>query len=287
MSVKNILVPTDFSHFGDMALDAACMMADKIGARVHIFHVIDIPKGWETLFQSFQNDEKSKSLEKAEVETKLNALVSRSGEYGCEVIAEMAHGHLLDKVEEKIHRSAIDLIVMGSHGASGKEEYFIGSNAQKMVRKMHVPILVIKNPIGDVEFKTAVFATSLLDSERKCFLRFKELIAPYGIKKIHLVAIDLEGYFHQPTRVMTEALKNFKKLVAPYEGETHFFRDYSVEAGIRHLSMEIKPDIIGISNHERRPLKRMLQGSNVEMLANHVELPLLCIDFPSSTNEID
>jgi nucleotide-binding universal stress UspA family protein len=200
---------------------------------------------------------------------------------------EKAHVQLLDGVEEKIKRSAIDMIVMGSHGASGKEEYFIGSNAQKMVRKMHVPILVIKNPLKDIEFKTAVFATSLLDSEKKCFLRFKELIAPFGVEKIHLVAIDLEGYFHQPTRVMTEALKNFKKLVSPYKGETHFFRDYSVEAGVRHLSMEIMPDIIGISNHERRPLKRMLQGSNVEMLANHVDLPLLCIDFPSSINEID
>lgn len=287
MSVKDILVPTDFSVFGDMAVDAAVMIAKKTGARVHVFHVTDPPSVLKALFFSpqRQTDEENRILKEAE--DKLNEISSRLAEEGCSHEVEQVSGSLLKKIEEKIDESSIDLMIIGSHGASGKEEYFIGSNAQKMVRTMHVPILVIKKPLKSAEFKTALFATSLLDSERRCFLRFKEMIAPFGLEKIHLVAIDLDGYFHQPTRVMTTALKNFKKLVTPYEGETHFFRDYSVEAGVRHISMEIKPDIIGISNHERRPIKRLLQGSNVEMLTNHVELPLLCIDFPLTQNEND
>ena len=38
-----------------------------------------------------------------------------------------------------------DLIVMGSHGASGIKEMFVGSNAEKVVRTSEVPVLVIKN----------------------------------------------------------------------------------------------------------------------------------------------
>ncbi|MBK7409888.1 MAG: universal stress protein [Saprospirales bacterium] len=38
-------------------------------------------------------------------------------------------------------------------------------------------------------------------------------------------------------------------------------------------------DLIGISNHERHPLKRILVGSNVEALINHSKLPVLVIDY--------
>ena len=42
----------------------------------------------------------------------------------------------------------VDLIVMGSHGASGLNEWLIGSNAQKIVRLAHCPVLTIKNKSG-------------------------------------------------------------------------------------------------------------------------------------------
>lgn len=64
------------------------------------------------------------------------------------------------------------------------------------------------------------------------------------------------------------------------EVKIHFYKDYTVEAGIRHMSESIEADLVSLSNHNRRPLKRIFSGSNVEALINHSQIPVLSIDFP-------
>ena len=51
-----------------------------------------------------------------------------------------------------------DLIVMGSHGASGLKEVFVGSNTEKVVRTSDIPVLVVKNQIREFTMDKVVFA---------------------------------------------------------------------------------------------------------------------------------
>jgi len=47
-------------------------------------------------------------------------------------------------------KNSVDLIVMGSHGASGFKEMFIGSNAEKVVRNSDIPVLIIKKKLANL-----------------------------------------------------------------------------------------------------------------------------------------
>ena len=168
---------------------------------------------------------------------------------------------------------------MGSHGVSGKEEWLIGSNTQKVIRKVHKNVLVVKNPIGELTFSKVLFATGLHTGEQECFNRFLEFLRPFDIDELHVMAVDTSGYFSQPSFLMLEALKDFQKIADAYPCQTHFYSDYSVESGIRHFTEEYDIQLIGISNHNRSKIKRILMGSNVEMLINHSQVPVLSIDF--------
>ena len=171
----------------------------------------------------------------------------------------------------------IDLIVLGSHGASGKSEFFIGSNAQKVIRTVHCPTLVIKHPLKSVEFKNVVFASTFQESDMEAFLVFKNLVKHF-IPEVHLVYVN-KSIIGPPSNIQIEAMKPFEQACAPLVSHLHIYPDLSVDNGIRSFAEKINADLISISYHERHPLKRMLIGSNVEAIINHAERPVLTIDF--------
>ena len=97
--------------------------------------------------------------------------------------------------------------------------------------------------------------------------------------EIHLVNVNTPGWFSQPYALSKSAMDDFKELCYPLKCYTHFYKDLNVDAGIRHLSEDIKADLVTISNFERHPIKRIFSGSSVEALVNHSEIPVLSIDL--------
>lgn len=268
--MKNILVPTDFSACAGYAEAAAIQMAARFGAKVHFVHILS-PAPYET--ETTEWAEK-----KAGREALLQETARRYG--GAPIETTCLEGPFLDLLEVTAKQKGIDLVVMGSHGASGKSEYFIGSNTQHVVRRIHVPVLVIKDPIENLTFKNVVFASRFNDSEREPFLRFKHIVKHFA-PHIHLVAIHTSSFFEPPYIVTKSAMSAFQALCEPLTSEIHIFRELNIEEGIRIFSGSVRADLIGISNYERHPIKRMLVGSNVEALVNHSALPVLTIDYES------
>ncbi len=281
-NINQIIVPTDFSDFGDSAVRAGMHLASVYEAALHVYHVDErLPADWRIRPPRTKDETPRLIAIEDEVEAQLKGIYDQGVEQGISMSVSLDGGRFIDAFVNKITEVGADLVLMGSHGASGKDEYFIGSNTQKVVRKVHLPVLVLKESYDIAPFRVASFATSLLTEEKECFRRFISLLRPLGLEQLHLVAIDVDSYFSQPSLVMTEALREFAKEAGEIPCETYFFRDYSIEAGIRHFSEEVNADVIGISNRGRNPLKRILRGSNVELLINHSDRPVLSIDYES------
>ena len=174
---------------------------------------------------------------------------------------------------------------MGSHGATGKNERFIGSNTQKIVRNVHTPVLVIKEPLKDYSFQEVVFASNFDEVEMEAYQWFLKFIRPFQPKTIHLLSINTTSWFSQPFALMKEAMQDFKDVTDFAACKIHFYKDASVDAGIRHFMKKINADLVAISNRRHRPMDRILNGSNVEMLVNHSDLPVLSVDFPTPLND--
>ncbi len=274
--MKNILVPTDFSACAGNALDAAVKFAEKFDAVVHLLHLAPLPVDWQERSGSEQAaDPESRQLI-ANTEVLLREIADAYPNLSMQTTVR--GGKLADAITATVNEKGIDLVIMGSHGASGKSEYFIGSNTQKVVRSVHCPVLVVKHKLENIEFDRVVFASNFNESERDAFLRFKEFVKPF-IPEIHLVMVHTSSLFDPPYTLSQEAMEEFKTLCHPFKCEIHIFRDFTIEKGIRSFSEEIGATLIGISNHNRHPIKRMLIGSNVEALVNHSNLPILSVDY--------
>lgn len=274
--MKNILVPTDFSVFAEYAIDAAQSLAEKFNATVYVFHNVSLPNYLASLPKAEQENHK----EVLQITHNANILLEDTlKKFKGNAYPILRKGKLIDNINQIVPEKGIDMVVMGSHGTSGKNEFFIGSNTQKAVRVVHCPVLVLKRPLGKLDFNKIVYASSFNVDERDSILKFKKIIKHFIPEVIHLLTIHTSGFFSPPYVLEKAALDDCGKLLHPFEVHNHVYRDFTVSGGIQNFVANIKPDLLVVSNHQRHPLKRMLRGSNVEALVNHVDIPVLTIDY--------
>lgn len=277
--MKKILVPVDFSTYSDNALTTAIKIAKKIEAEIHIYHSVDIPDDWEDLPAEVRYKDEFNKKRALQVRDKLEDLKIKVEAEG--LVCEMYYtgGKFVNNITELTDKTNYDLIVMGSHGVSGKEEWFIGSNTQKIIRKIHTKLLVVKDEPLNPNFDNVLFASGMHRDDQEAFEQFLEFMKPFGVKNVHIITVNTSTYYAQPASLIKEQLKEFKNIAHEFNVKTTFYSDFSVEAGIRHYSNDNNIQLIGISNHLKHPIKRFFQGSNVEMIVNHSEVPVLSIDY--------
>ena len=138
MTVKSILVPTDFGEPSDAALHYATDMALAYGARLYLVHVPSkTGENLETNFPVGQFDTAARE--------RLSTLLSQ------EEIARLRPEYALriGTPAEEIVRYAdardIDLIIMGTHGRSGAAHLLLGSVAEQVARTAPCPVLLVRH----------------------------------------------------------------------------------------------------------------------------------------------
>ncbi len=273
-----ILVPIDFSSMSLNALKVAQNIANTSSSSVDLFH-------------SFENGELEKVLKNNselmkgyvnilvnEIEDKLEKLKQANHELEIESDVIIRRGNFIENIKSIERLEDYDLIVMGSHGASGFREWTMGSNAQKVVRNVEHNVLVVKNE-NEFNVSNVLYVSSLNKSDVPAFKNFLEFLSHFKVNMLHIMAVDTAFYFTQPRFIMQEALKDFKALADDFNVQTHFYADYSVEAGVRHFVHEKNVSLVGIANHQKGNIRRIFTGSNVESIVNHSEVPVLSINL--------
>lgn len=144
MKVKQILIPTDFSHSNGAALEFASMLAAEAGAVLHIVHVDDMHDLNPPMAISGPYGSATELWDRSAVRARLDCILPS--------MADVQHTHYylegkpVDEITEYAERENIDLIVMGSHGRTGLRRLLMGSVAEAVMRKARCPILIIKQP---------------------------------------------------------------------------------------------------------------------------------------------
>jgi len=170
-------------------------------------------------------------------------------------------------------KNNVDLIVMGSHGASGFKEMFIGSNAEKVVRSSEVPVLIIKNEIEEFDVNKFVFASDFSEEINNSFGKVVEFANKFDAH-LNLVMINTPNDF-KSTNVSQEILDTFVSKFKINKFSTSIYNDASVEKGILNFAKSIDADLIGMCTHGRKGLSHFFNGSISEDLVNHAIRPVV------------
>jgi nucleotide-binding universal stress UspA family protein len=146
-NIKKILVPVDFSENSRIALDWAMSFADKLDAKVILFHALDMPAELKERAERHKllNKDAQKRV-KEEAGKYLLAFADKYDEDRISVAPEIAEGKPFVEIIKAARNYDVDLIVMGTHGRTGLQKMLIGSVAEKVVRKAPCPVLTVKHP---------------------------------------------------------------------------------------------------------------------------------------------
>ena len=148
VSIKNILVPTDFSDSSKIALDYALSMAQIFKSKVFVMHVYepvvyytDVPMGMPDIVEMEQSIRSSS-------ESALNAILEkevrpRFSDVSVEKI--LTEGKPFVEIIRTAREKQIDLIVLSSHGRGFLEHMLLGSVTEKVVRKAPCPVLTVRS----------------------------------------------------------------------------------------------------------------------------------------------
>lgn len=130
MTIRNIVVPFDFSNYSESALATACDLGSHPEAMLHLVHVVDGDRS-------------------AEVECKaaeqLLATFLPNQELHHRIRRKVLFGSVHEELLNYAHEHQVDLIVMGTRGRSGIMQIAIGSVAQRVLRKATCPVVLL-NP---------------------------------------------------------------------------------------------------------------------------------------------
>lgn len=270
--MKKILVPTDFSAQAENALRVAAQLAKKHNCEIHLLHILEIPLHKVDALSTYNNLPEAvyfmklahKQFEELKEKDYLNDLV----------LHEHVEFHEIFKgVFHVCKKQNIDLVIMGSNGATGFKEMLIGSNTEKVVRTSETPVLVIKNEHKKFKIKDFIFASDFKDESKQPYknaIKFAEVLGA----KIHLLMVNT------PTKFITSEKANNRmdKFVKAFDFNKYtlnIYNDTSIEKGIMNFSQAIKADLIGMSTHGRQGISHFFNGSVSEDLVNHAKRPVI------------
>ena len=151
ITLKNILVATDFSEPSDVALSYGRELATRFDATLHVLHVVQnflfATYGIETaaamgpqILQGMQDD----------ALRRLQAVVVDSDNSGPRITSAVrVGGSPALEIVEYAKTSDIGLIVMGTHGRGALAHFVMGSVAERVVRLAPCPVLTVRHPEHD------------------------------------------------------------------------------------------------------------------------------------------
>ena len=268
--MKNILVPTDFSEQAEYALNVAAQLAKKYKADIHLLHMLELPLHLATA-DSGQLPEALFFMKLAH--KKFENFMNKSYLKDINVHETVESYKTHEGITHAIKKNNIDFIVMGSSGASGMKEMFIGSNTEKVVRTSTVPVLIVKEDIKTFDINNFVYACSF---EPDLFESYKHAVdfANSFDAKIHLLFVNTPNLF-TTTSESESKMNDFISKAKPKDYALNIYNDDTVEQGILNFSQTIKADAIGISTHGRTGLNHFFNGSISEDIANHAIRPVI------------
>ena len=273
--LKNILVPTDFSELSGNALTTAIAMCKRHNATLHLLHVVDnryfiVPHEASVTANYLMPElEKSGMDRLVELADKINA------KHNIRTETHLENGNPSDVIGKKALEVKCELIVMGTHGASGLREFFIGSNAYAVIKNTPVPVLTIPGKKKIKEFKRILFPIRA----SKGIVDKYDFILPIIEKndaELIIAGLSLpdEPYNLDPLNEEVRELGSLLRLNNTKFRSEHFVcKNYAKK--VLELAKKEKAGLIVINASLDYKWRQFFVGPYTQQVVNHAKVPVL------------
>lgn len=289
--MKKILLPTDFSNNAWNAIVYALEFFKTENCTFHILHTytptfyrLDYMIGGPSYSAIPDSgvDIAQAGLDKTLIDIKKNF---DNPKHTFKTLS--AFNTLTNEISELTETKDYDLVVMGTQGATGAKEIFLGSHTVKVIRKSSIPVIAIPNDYHYKTIKSVVFPTDYKSSYHKNDLQF--LIDLIKSQKTKLRVLHVKEEYD-----LTEEQEMNKQTLAEYFSDIdHIFveeRGKLMPEAVHEYCVAHESELLAMMNRKHSFLERWLYKQNIDSIGFHTTVPFLVMrkssEFKSKTTRL-
>lgn len=304
VTIRTILVPTDFSPASLKALAYGCAVAKKFSATLHLLHVNDVqfeePALVPFLAAGMELDQKMRR--------RLQLVAAKCAVRVTPARIHVRKGKAFDQICREAKHLSADLIIISTHGYTGLKHVLLGSTAERVVRHATCPVLVVRDFVSGggngAREREAFRLTKILvpvdfsEYSRQALTHAVALAKQFGSKVTllhsvypHYYATNSDYTVYDLPVLMESLREGAEKQMQDLVRQTAFSGvpfESQVTVGfpsetILQVAADAGADLIVSSTHGRTGLKRALIGSTAEQMVRFAKCPVLvvpCIPGP-------
>jgi nucleotide-binding universal stress UspA family protein len=282
--MKQIIVAIDFSKTSMNALAYGIHIANKAKADVHMVWV-DNTTSEEVVFEGFAHEERN---EKVALLKELQEKYSKSLKGG-KLDYKTRKGKVYIEIAQQAKSVSADLIITGTHGVSGYEKFWIGSNAYRIVTSAPCPVITLRH-----DFKISNIGKIVIPIDSSQETRQK-IPAAVQIAQLYNSEIHILSLYSTTLKSVHKRVDSYARHVADYcnERKIRYVAVNKESENITRTTIDyaeaVGADLIAIMTEQETTTANIFLGPYAQQMVNHSPVPVLSMrakELVSITNDV-
>ncbi len=276
--MKNILLPTDFSDNAFNAMEYAAQLFKDEDCTFHLlntytpiaYNVATVADSYSTMMiEEITRENSVNGLD--EVAEKLKEKYNNPKH----VFKKHAALNLfISEVKAMVEEQPIDLIVMGTKGATGAKEIFLGTNTLRTIKNAKCAVIAVPEDFKYEPPKEILFPTDFKFSIKNKFLPLLKSICYIHISRLNILNV----YFGEPLTVAQERVKD--DLDSYFKNSAHLFhitQHVDVVEAVEEFQIKYKINFMVMVHNKHDFFENLLFKPVIKKLVCHTSVPFMVI----------
>ncbi len=270
--VRRLLIPTDFSSDASNAVRYGVQFGKVLKSKITLFHATHVPvvSTAEMAMAASMIDDKMEA--QVQLEKMKLKLIEEFAYQNIDVL--ITTGFAVDEITKLSRDESMDMIVMGTKGASGLAEVLIGSNTADVIEKCSCPVLAVPSKSNFKQPQKIVFATNYADNDFQTLYLLAEMFKPFN-PEIVVLHVEVNND-HKTENRMLEWFEGQVLTNIPYDNFSfELAKGDNVISTVEDFIVANSIDLLSVSTRKRNFFDKLTSRSLTKKLAFHTDMPLL------------
>ena len=264
-----ILVPTDLSENADNAMIFAKELIKKNGGQITLlftyYAVYDFAAQATRIIGQIEKDAK-KALKK---------IIKNHSTDNISIDYRIVQGTVANAVDVGVKGLNIDLVIMGTQGASGIKKVLLGSNTADVIKEVNVPVLAVPSGSQYERVKEIIVAVELKKEDPKTIQKLMELTLNWNLP-YEIVHIKKDDDFD--TEISFKGLQKHMVENFPMANINYFnYRADSINEGLERYLKDHPNSMLVMFSKTKSFFQQLFEKSRTVEMAYHTHVPLLVV----------
>lgn len=271
--MNTILVPTDFSDGAFNALKYALRLAELLDYSIQVAHAYSMPPTGSAVMVDITEILVKNAKEELEL---LKRNVDKINTSNVAISYKPHHGSVVEVINRLSRTEGIEFVVMGTQGASGITEKWLGTNAASAAKQVEDPLMIVPATHAFKNIGHILFATDLKVTENDKHLRFLSTLTSKSNAQLDFLHIRKQGEESDDEKI-AKYRSQLDRIFGEGKTRITYLFDDEINDGIKDGIQTHNPDVLVVVRHEYGFFEGLFRSSVSRKLISESALPILVL----------